>query len=82
MFEASQVRSELADTSAAFRKALAVAGFAELLRGSRFTEELSFTSLYRLAAGAVSGDKRDQELLGLITKAGELSGETLPVARR
>jgi Ca-activated chloride channel family protein len=82
VFEASQVRSELADRSAAFRKAVAVAGFAELLRGSRFTEELSFTSLYRLAAVAVSGDKRDQELLGLITKAWELSGETLPVARR
>ncbi len=76
------VRTELADASGAFRKAVAVAGFAERLRGARYTEEIAYAEIYRLAAGAVTADERDQELLALIQKAGSLSGETVSVAQR
>ena len=78
----ADLHAELADASPALRKAVAVAGFAEVLRGSRFSEELSYAALYRLAAGAVSDSERDQQLLGLIAAAGTLGGETMAVAVR
>ncbi len=82
VLDTSQVRAELSEASPGFRKAVAVAGFAEVLRGSRYAQELSLSDVYRLAADAVTQEKRDQELLGLIAIAGSLSGETITVARR
>ncbi|MCP4804281.1 MAG: DUF3520 domain-containing protein [Proteobacteria bacterium] len=67
----SMLRSEVIDSSEDFRKALAVASFAELLRGSPYAAELSYREVYSLALGAGA----ESELLGLIETAGQLSGE-------
>ena len=71
--------SEIADTSADFRIATAAASFAEVLRGSRYTNELSYADVYRLAQGAQRRNTpEDAELLDLIARAGELSGQQGP----
>lgn len=72
-------RGALADTSQDFRVATAAASFAEILRGSRYTQELSYAEVYRLAQGAKrKGIEEDQQLLELIARAGQLSGQSGP----
>ncbi len=66
-----------------FRLAYGAATFAELLRGSPYGAEVSYSELYDLVSDASRrGNSEDQELLGLIAIAGDLSGERGPVAWR
>ena len=71
VMDGAMLRGELADTTDSFRKAIAIAGFAELLRGSPYAAELSYSDVYRLAAQTDA----DPELLDLVRTAAELSGE-------
>lgn len=76
---ASAFNPELASTSADFRIATAAASFAEIMRGSRYTNEITYAAVYKLAAGAKrKGVEEDAELLDLIARAGELSGQRGP----
>ena len=64
-----------------FRIAYGSATFAELLRGSPYGAEVSYSDLYDLVARAQRrGNAEDAELLELIARAGDLSGERGPVA--
>ncbi len=66
-----------------FQIAYGAASFADLLRGSPYGAELTYSELYDLVARASRrGHEEDQELLELIARAGELSGERGPVAWR
>ena len=80
------LKRELADTSASFRLALGQATFAELLRGSPYVEEQTYAAAWVLVADAQRDGYRDDprvsELLGLIERAGALTGEEMSVARR
>lgn len=81
VFTPDLLHGDLDDASASFRKSVAVAGFAELLRGSRYAVELTYSQVYALAQGAVSDRKEDQQLLELIGTAGRLAGERPIVAQ-
>jgi Ca-activated chloride channel family protein len=80
VFPARLVRRELAEASADFRLAYGAACFAELLRGSPYTAEISYSDLLEML------NHRDQPLdsglMDLIAVAGRLSGEaSLTTAR-
>jgi Ca-activated chloride channel family protein len=81
VFTPDLLHSDLDDASASFRKSVAVASFAELLRGSRYAVEMSYADVFALAQGAVSDSKTDQQLLELIGAAGRLAGERPVVAQ-
>ncbi|MCB9694388.1 MAG: DUF3520 domain-containing protein, partial [Alphaproteobacteria bacterium] len=63
------------------RMAWSVATFAEKLRASQFVEEVSYRQVYAEAAAVAGDDPQHAELLRLIAKAAELSGEGR-IARR
>ncbi|HJN75529.1 MAG TPA: von Willebrand factor type A domain-containing protein [Myxococcota bacterium] len=82
LMDGELLRADINDTSDDFRLALATASFAELLRGSPYLAEVSYSDVWALAKSADRGRDEDTELLGLIETAGALSGETGPVAGR
>ncbi|MCB9762320.1 MAG: von Willebrand factor type A domain-containing protein [Alphaproteobacteria bacterium] len=71
-----------ASASKDFRVAVASATFAELLRGSPYTAEVTYAQLYDLTRKASRGTAEDAELLDLIKTAGVMSGERGAVAFR
>jgi len=72
-------RDSMSETSSDFRIATAAASFAEVLRGSRYASELNFAQVYQLAKGATrKGYEEDRELLDLIARAGQISGQPGP----
>lgn len=80
--QSSAVRKDFASASKDFRIAYTAATFAELLRGSPYTAEITYAQLYELGSKANRGKAEDQELLTLIKKAGALSGERGAVSSR
>jgi Ca-activated chloride channel family protein len=80
-FPARLVRREYAAASHDFRLAVAAGFFAELLRGSPYTAEVTFDSLLPLARAAARADRGDeQELVALIERASALSGGRIAAA--
>ncbi len=80
-FPAELLHGTFASSRADFRIAYGSATFAELLRGSPYGAEVTYSQLYDLVAEAQRrGNTEDEELLELIATAGELSGERGPVA--
>jgi Ca-activated chloride channel family protein len=77
-----EIHGVFADASRDSRSAWAVATFAEKLRGSPHAAEIAYTDIYRYAAGATDGSDDHRELLQLIDRAAQLSGEGSPVAAR
>ena len=77
-----EIHGTFSDASRDSRSAWAVATFAEKLRGSPHAAEISYTDIYRYAAGATDGTDDHRELLQLIDRAAQLSGEGSPVAAR
>ncbi len=75
-FAPEHMHAELSDASASLRLAVAVASFAELLRGSPYAAELRYADVLKLAKGAtLAGKAEHDELLALIRQAGTLSGD-------
>lgn len=69
-FTAGQVHASLADSSQDFQFAVAVAGFAEILRESPYATGLSLALIDELARSASRPDqKMRQEFIGLVQKA-------------
>jgi Ca-activated chloride channel family protein len=82
-FPSELLHPEFSDARDDFRIAYGAATFAELLRGSPYGAEVTYSELYELVAEAHrSGSQEDTELLELIATAGGLSGERGPVAWR
>ena len=75
VFDGELLHSEFAAASQDFQLAFAAATFAELLRGSPYTAELSYEDVWQIARAANRGHEEDEELLTLIKAAGALSGE-------
>lgn len=72
-FTAGQVHPALADSSKDFQFAVAVAGFAEILRHSPYATDLNFALIDELARAASRPDqKMRQEFIGLVQKARQL----------
>ncbi|MEZ4322691.1 MAG: von Willebrand factor type A domain-containing protein [Myxococcota bacterium] len=78
----SAIVADFGEASRDSRSAWAVATFAEKLRGSPFAEEISYKQIYRYASEASDDSDDHRELLELIAKAAQLSGEGSPVAAR
>lgn len=70
--ERNQVRESLATASADLRFAIAVAGTADLLRGTTPNDDRSFARLHALAADATDGQDDREEFLTLLGKLREL----------
>ncbi|MCB9741064.1 MAG: VWA domain-containing protein [Alphaproteobacteria bacterium] len=68
--------------SADFRLAVGAGTFAELLRGSPYAAEITYSMLYELVEDTKPRDPQVRELMGLIRVAGDLSGERGAVAWR
>ncbi|MBT3223781.1 MAG: DUF3520 domain-containing protein, partial [Proteobacteria bacterium] len=82
-FPAAAVHLEFQEASPSFRLAFGVASFSELLRGSRYSDEVSYGDVATIVQNAASPDSAQQaELLALIQKAGALSGEAVAVSFR
>ena len=70
MLTPSDVATKLADASKDFQFATAVAGFAEILRGSPYAKDLSFDLVSEVASAAASSNQKDrQEFIALVRKA-------------
>lgn len=63
-----------------FRFASAVSGFAEILRHSPHAAEWRFADVERVASRAAGGRQDRVEMLGLVRKAAQLSGQPLTTA--
>jgi Ca-activated chloride channel family protein len=75
-FPSDLLHDELADAGDDFRLAFGAATFAELLRGSPYVAEVSYSQVWELVDGAKRrGEETHTELLSLIETAGRLSGE-------
>ncbi|MFT5586769.1 MAG: Ca-activated chloride channel family protein [Cognaticolwellia sp.] len=75
-FSPAHMHSEIGDASADLRLAVAVASFAELLRGSPYAAELRYSDVLKLAQGAtLRGVAEHTELLSMIEKAALLAGD-------
>jgi Ca-activated chloride channel family protein len=74
----ADLRRELADTSTDFRFAAAVAGFGQLLRGGKYTEQFDYDDVRILAAGARGADSFGYrgEFVTLVNLAQSLSGQS------
>ncbi len=82
-FPSELLHSGYATAGSDLRLAYGAATFAELLRGSPYGAEVTYSQLYELVADASRrGHAEDAELLALIATAGQLSGERGPVAWR
>ena len=73
-FPEELLQASFADASSSFRLAFSAAMFAELLRDSPYSAELSYREVRELAADAADG-KEAFELVELIETAGKLAGE-------
>ena len=70
MLNAGSVATKLADASKDFQFAAAVAGFAEILRGSKYGEHLTYALVEEIAHSASSPSQKDrQEFISLVRKA-------------
>ncbi len=65
------------DAPESFRFATAVAGFAEILRRSPSAAEWRFADVERIASTSAAGRQERVELLGLVRKAAQLSGQSI-----
>jgi Ca-activated chloride channel family protein len=74
-FDREDVVGSFASASPDLRVAAGVAGFAEKLRGSRYVEEISYRQIATIVRDAQRGHEEDGELLELIGRAAELTGE-------
>ncbi len=75
-FSPEHMHSELASASSSLRLAVAVASFAELLRGSPYAAEIRYAEVLKLAKGAtLRGEPEHAELLTMIETAARLSGD-------
>lgn len=74
----ADLKRELAQTSADFRFAAAVAGFGQLLRGGKYMEAFDYDDVRSLANGARAGDAFGYrgEFVTLVTLAQSLSGQS------
>ena len=78
----SAVASTFASASTQTRIATAAAGLAEILRGSRYVEGLTFADLEAIAVDAARSEyAEDEELAELIRTAASLRGEALVSSR-
>ncbi len=79
VFYRNDVIEELAQSSTDFRFAAAVAGFGQLLRGSKHTGDWDFNDLLQLARGARGDDRHGYrgEMLALVELSRDLSGPIL-----
>ena len=68
------------DAPESFRFATAVAGFAEILRRSPSAGDWRFADVERIAGTATRGQQERLELLGLVRKAAQLSGQPITTA--
>jgi Ca-activated chloride channel family protein len=80
LFPARLVSDEFADASGDFRLAFGAGFFAELLRGSPYTAEITYSDLLRVLTHKSA--PIETELLNLIATAGQLSGENITLASR
>jgi Ca-activated chloride channel family protein len=70
MLNAGSVATKLSDASKDFQFAAAVAGFAEILRGSKYSEHLTYALVEEIAHSASSPSQKDrQEFISLVRKA-------------
>ncbi len=81
-FGREKLRASVADASADFRFALAVAGTADILRHSRSSEGWSLAAALNLAEGAVDGLADRKEFVVLLQRANELWTRRFPVSAR
>ena len=72
--ELKDIKANITDSSAEFKLAVAVADYAEILRGSTYASNHSFSDVLNLAKQASGSLKNDSvtEFIGLINKANEL----------
>ncbi|MCB9677120.1 MAG: VWA domain-containing protein [Alphaproteobacteria bacterium] len=78
----SAIVSDFGEASRDARSAWAVATFAEKLRGSPYAEEITYSQIHRYASQASDDSEDHRELLELIARAAQLSGEGSGVAAR
>lgn len=71
----SSIAPSFEAASSDFRFAAAVVGFAEVLRKSPHAAETRFDTLARIASNASEGRAERLELVGLVAKAAQLSGQ-------
>ena len=81
-FGREKMRGSVAEASADFRFAIAVAGTADILRHSRQSESWSLSAALTLAEGAVDGLADRKEFVSLLVRARELWTKAYPVAGR
>jgi Ca-activated chloride channel homolog len=81
-FGREKMRNSVAEASADFRFAVAVAGTADILRHSRQSESWSLSAALTLAEGAVDGLADRKEFVSLLARARELWTKAYPVAGR
>ena len=79
---ASLMHDEFADASRNLRQAFGAASFAELLRGSPYTAEITYADLLSFLSVDRRGDPVDDEMMSLIMIAGQLSGESIQLTER
>jgi len=79
VIHAADIQESLAQTSDDFRFATAVAGFAQLLRGGRYTGEWSYPQLLELAHAARGDDRYGYraEMVALVELSRDLTGATI-----
>jgi len=77
---AGLVHDEFPEASSNFRLAFGAASFAELLRGSPHTAEITYSDLLYLLRNERGSGALDNELTELIATAGRLSGESISVS--
>jgi len=68
----AQIKPTVGHASKDFQFAVAVAGFAEILRGSEYAKNLSYDLLLEVAESAAGNDKRRKEFVSLVKKARHL----------
>ncbi|HVE86866.1 MAG TPA: YfbK domain-containing protein, partial [Myxococcales bacterium] len=81
-FGRDRMHEKVADASADFRFALAVAGTADILRHSRASEGWSLSQALNLAEGSVDGFADRKEFVSLLARAREMWTRAHPVAER
>jgi Ca-activated chloride channel family protein len=72
---AEQVRASVGQASGDFQFAVAVAGFAEILRRSKYADDLSYDLILEVAGPHVGRDERRSEFVSLVERARGLDGK-------
>lgn len=70
----SKVHTRVGDASKDFQFAVAVAGFAEILRGSKYAKALSLDLIQEVAESSMGTHKSRKEFVNLVKKARRLRG--------